>query len=153
MGMVLEKMNNLMTIKEKLISQLKEKKCLPIASETLTDTKITLTMDSCVPLSITIDKDEMVVTYANEHDNFLRSPCKSDDEWIYFVCSLVSKISNYTIVFSYVHVKSVLISYKIMVRHQDGTNEILKKVTVSSNPFLRFFKKEKTFKEITFFKQ
>jgi hypothetical protein len=143
-------MSDLIKIKEKLISRLKEISCLPIANDETTETVITINFDSSAPLSVTIDKDEMVVLYANEHNNFLRSPCKSDDEWIDSLCNFISKLSNHKIVFSYVHAKSVLLSYKVIAKHSDGTNEVLTRVTASPNILLRLFPKEKTFQEITF---
>lgn len=146
-------MNDLIKIKDKLVSQLYENKCLPIASESIEDSIITLTLDSCYPLFITIDEDEIVVIYANEHDNFIRKSCKSDDEWIRSACWLVSLLSSCIIVFCFVHAKSILIDYEIMVKRQDGKMELLKRVVVSSNPFLRFYKKQKTIQEIAFYRK
>jgi len=145
-------MSDLIEIKEKLALCLKAKNCLSIVSEETMESYITLKLDSLVPLSIVIDEKEMVLIYADEHDNYLRSPYKSDDEWIDSLCKFVSKISNCKIVFSYIHANSVLLSYKIIAKHEDEKNETLKKVTTSPNPFLRLFPKKETFKEITFSK-
>lgn len=137
-------------IKNQLLSFLNQEEP-EIIEEKIVNEGLVLTLNSIPDLNIEIGEDGITVNYGREHEDFWLKPYKNAHALVQDVYRFISILINNIILFEYEYAKSKLLSYKIWAISRNGKQrKLMKKVIVSSNPFLRLAPKTLSSEEMCF---
>lgn len=141
MGMVVKEMTNsdLFIIRDLLVEKIISMKKIEIKNEVMHEKSIQL---SIIPnfLYVNITFNDITVFYADEHDEFWKEPYNTEDEWIKAASEYIITIATSTITADYFYDKITmkLLYYKIFIKNKKYQKKLLKRVFITTNPFVIF---------------